>query len=137
MRTLTRFGFACALLAGAALLAFPGTASAADFSGNWSIAGHMTTDVGVAQVSPVCKFVQAGGAITGECKGPNGEGPAAGKVFGDKIIWHWNHTATTAYGATGVSSFTGILGSDGVIRGTWGSTMAPGYTGDWTGTPVK
>ncbi|HXW76081.1 MAG TPA: hypothetical protein VEJ20_01590, partial [Candidatus Eremiobacteraceae bacterium] len=73
----------------------------------------------------------------GECKGPNGEGPAAGKVFGDKIIWHYDHTATTPLGQDGVATFTGILGSDGVIRGTYGDSTVPGYSGAWTGTPVK
>jgi hypothetical protein len=133
--------FGKVILAGAVLacaFAAPTIARAADFSGNWSVAGHMSMPGGGwAQVSPVCKFQQSGGAISGYCKGPNGEGPAAGKEFGAKIVWHWDVTATTSLGRSGVVSFSGILGSDGIIRGTWITTAFPGYTGDYTGTPVK
>jgi hypothetical protein len=135
MSVITRLMFMCAVLGCA--LAAPSLAQAADFSGTWQVTGHIQQPGGfVGQVSPVCVFHQSGGVVSGECKGPNSEGAMRGAVDGNKIVWHWSLTAITSIGGTGVASFSGIRGSDGVIRGTWTATFAPG-TGDWTGTKIK
>jgi hypothetical protein len=135
VKALTKLVVALAVVVCA--IALPGVARAADFSGNWQVTGHMAAPDGTLfQLSPVCKFHQDGDDLTGECKGPNAEGPIKGTIDGNKVVWHWSHTATTPVGVSGTTYFHGIRGDDGVIRGTYTTDYAPG-TGDWTGTQIK
>lgn len=119
-----------------ALVLTPAIVGAADFSGTWVVNGTIGTPA-VAQVSPVCVLKQDGKGIRGSCKGPHGLGPAQGKVDGEKIVWHWDDEATDKSGFTGTSTFSGILGSDGVVNGTWTSTAVPNESGTFTMQKVE
>ena len=104
-------------LAGLALLAAPTQpAGAANFSGTWSVSGTMTNG---NKVSPVCTLRQSGDALSGTCRGPNGVGTATGELNGARILFQWHVARTNAIGMSGVATFHGVLGPDGVIRGTW------------------
>jgi hypothetical protein len=118
-----------AALAGVTALALlPVAASAASYAGTWSVSATMSS----AHASPVCKFAQSGNALSGTCKGPDGAGSASGVVSGREVSFTWHVVRTNAIGATGAASFRGVLGNDGVIRGTWTFTAAPGQSGTFT-----
>jgi hypothetical protein len=79
----------------------------------------MTTATSIAKVSPVCTLRQSGDALSGTCRGPNGVGTATGELNGARILFQWHVARTNAIGMSGVATFHGVLGPDGVIRGTW------------------
>jgi len=107
-------------LAGFALFTVPAQpAGAANFSGMWSVSGTMNTGPTIAKVSPVCTLRQSGNALSGTCRGPNGVGTASGELNGARILFQWHVAATNSIGMSGVATFHGALGPDGVIRGTW------------------
>jgi hypothetical protein len=122
-----------ALLAGAAIsVATAGAASAADFSGTWSASAVFEQNGQIVYTTtPVCTFQQSGDRISGTCKGPNALGPAAGTADGANISWQWEATAN-ATGATGVSTWNGTLGPDGVIRGQMSGQAMPGVMAPFT-----
>jgi hypothetical protein len=121
----------CALVMLAPLMA-----RADNFAGTWAVSGTLGDPV-VARVSPVCVFKQDGDALQGSCKGPNGLGAASGAVDGAKITFQWNHVATTSQGMTGTSTFKGVLGGDGFVRGTWITSGIPNAWGTFTMQRVK
>jgi hypothetical protein len=115
------------LIASVLLAALPIRSNAAvNFSGTWHISGTLRTSVSVGSLAPVCVLKQSGDTILGPCRGPNGQGNATGIVNANRIQLTWNEIRTTAFGLTGVITFHGALGSDGVIRGTWTSSAVPG-----------
>lgn len=129
------------LLAGAifgfALFAFmPSLAQADTFAGTWAVSGTLGRPV-VGTVSPVCVFRQSGAAISGTCRGPNGIGSAVGAARGASIEWQWRIIATTRQGWSGIATFRGTLYRDGVIRGSWTHSGAPGYVGQFTAQHVR
>jgi hypothetical protein len=119
MNLFTKVSLACAVGAVMIFAAAPRPADAAGASGRWSISGHSASG---SSVTPVCVITQSGGRISGTCRGPNASGPVAGTVNGATIAFSWRTMATTGVGYTGVVSFRGVLGRDGVVRGTY----APG-----------
>jgi hypothetical protein len=132
-----RHKVASALVALAFAVCIP-TVARADVSGNWQIVGHIELPNGnVFQSSPVCKFKQDGVAISGQCKGPNSAGTAKGTLTGDKVVFQMYTHAITPYGFNGTSYFSGVIGPDGVMRGTYTTSETEGYSGAWTGTPIK
>jgi len=108
-----------------------------DVSGNWQIVGHIQYPDGIFQSSPVCKFKQDGVAISGQCQGPNSKRTVKGTVTGSKVVFQMYTHAITPLGFDGTSYFSGVIGSDGVIRGTYTTSATEGYSGDWTGRPIK
>lgn len=134
MNAIAKACFASAL-AGFALFAVPARpAEAANFSGTWSVSGTMTTTTSIAHVSPVCTLRQSGDALSGTCRGPNGVGAAAGELNGARVLFQWHVTATNSIGLSGIATFHGALGSDGVIRGTWTFT---GFRATGTFTAIR
>jgi hypothetical protein len=117
--------FASALAGFALLAATAQPAAAAGFSGTWSVSGTMTTATSIARVSPVCTLRQSGDALSGTCRGPNGVGTATGEVNGARVLFQWHAVRTNSIGMSGVATFHGTLGGDGVIRGTWTFTGFP------------
>ncbi len=113
----------------------PITALAVTFSGTWAVSGTLGRPV-VGTVSPVCVFRQSGRVISGTCKGPNSAGPIVGSVTGFTVAWQWRMTKITQIGVSGITTFHGTLGADGVIRGTW---EYPGYAalGTFTAQRVR
>jgi hypothetical protein len=109
----------------------PAAASAATFAGTWSVAGTIGNPV-VAKATPVCKLAQSGSKLAGTCRGPNGAGAAAGAVSGRAITLTWRVVATNAIGSSGIITYKGVLGNDGVIRGTWTFSTARGLVGTFT-----
>lgn len=135
-RPFARFRFAGALLAFALAAAAAGTAGAANFAGTWTVSGVLGNPV-VATSAPVCVFRQAGNAISGTCKGPNGIGAAAGSVNGRAILWRWRVIATNANGLAGIATYRGTWGSDGVVRGNWTHSARPGAWGTFTAQKLQ
>jgi hypothetical protein len=116
-----------ALLAGGALAAMPeASARAADLTGTWDVSGTIQHGNVLFTATPVCTFQQAGAQLTGTCKGPNALGPAVGKVEGANVAWQADVKAYTAVGYTGILSFRGTMGPDGVIRGIMTAAGVPG-----------
>jgi serine-type D-Ala-D-Ala carboxypeptidase/endopeptidase len=110
----------------------PASLAPADVSGTWAFTGTIEASGQIVTTAPVCVFQQASGRLTGDCKGPNGVGPATGTVDGRRVSWRWDETADTPSGASGRASFDGTLGSDGVLRGqvTFSGVATPGtFTG--------
>jgi hypothetical protein len=119
-------------LAGFALFTVPAQpVGAANFSGTWSVSGTMTSATSIAKVSPVCTLRQSGDALSGTCRGPNGVGAATGELNGARILFQWHVARTNSIGMSGVATFHGALGPDGVIRGTWTFSGFPA-TGTFT-----
>jgi hypothetical protein len=109
-----------------------GAAAAADFSGTWSASAVYEQNGRIVYTTtPVCTFQQSGSRISGTCKGPNALGPAAGTANGATISWQWEATAN-ATGQTGVSTWNGTLGPDGVIRGQMSGAAMPSVTAPFT-----
>ena len=117
---------------GALAASAPALAGPVDFSGKWSVSGHIVNSRGYVLVSPVCDFKQTGGQVAGACKGPNGGGDATGLANGAEISFQWRTVPSNAIGLRGVASFNGVLGADGVIRGSWSFSTWPGATGQFT-----
>jgi len=117
--------FASALAGFVLLTVTAQPAGAANFSGTWSVSGTMTTATSIAKVSPVCTLRQSGDALSGTCRGPNGAGAATGELNGARILFQWHVTRTNSIGMSGVATFHGTLGGDGVIRGSWTFTGFP------------
>jgi hypothetical protein len=128
---------ASALLGLALALSTSARADDVDFTGSWSISGRIVSGNLFTQVTPVCALQQAGAQLTGTCAGPNADGPATGLVDGRDISFQWRHTATTAIGVSGISSFTGRLERDNVIRGLWTISLQPGARGAFTGRKLQ
>ena len=124
-----------AMIAAAAAVS-PAFADYADFSGKWAVNGHIIGGGAYLLVMPVCTLQQNGGEISGFCRGPNGEGPAAGSANGFQIKFQWQVHPTNPMGVAGVASFIGALGGDGVVRGRWTSSAWRGAVGDFTATRV-
>ena len=122
-----------AFILGLAATAIPGGAQAADFSGRWAMSGTIL-DEGrlVFTATPVCVFQQAGGLLTGTCKGPNALGAANGNVVGRSVSWTADMRPYTAVGAAGTIECSGHLDADGVIRGVMRFSGLPGLTGAFT-----
>ena len=113
--------------------AAPASGEGADLSGTWSVAAIIEHNGQMAaEATPVCTFKQVGERIDGTCKGPNGLGPAAGIVSGDRVSWKWAASAYTAQGSSMTLSFRGALGPDGVIRGTATALSLRGLVGHFT-----
>ncbi len=120
-------------LVGFALSAQPSPSAAAlNFAGKWSVSGTIVRGNFFGKVSPVCVFRQSGDALSGTCRGPNGIGSAAGTINANRILFEWHSIATTSIGVTGTEIFHGVLGGDGVIRGTWTFSTLPGAVGTFT-----
>jgi hypothetical protein len=103
-----------------------------DFSGRWSVSGHIRSSNAFFLVAPVCTFQQTGDQVTGTCKGPNGSGSATGIAAGSNISFQWHMVATNAIGLNGLSTFRGELGRDKIIRGVWEFSGAPGLHGQFS-----
>jgi hypothetical protein len=131
-----RVPFAFAIIVFALLVCAPRAADAANFAGTWAVSGTMGDPV-FFHASPICVFKQDGDKLSGSCKGPNGLGSAEGAVDDKKIVWHWYHIATNSVGVDGTATFRGVLGDDGVIRGTLTDTYAPDAGGPFTAQKVK
>ncbi len=125
--------FAGAVVACALALVFPIIAEAVTFAGTWAVSGRLGA---TGSVSPVCVFRQSGIAVSGTCKGPNGTGSALGAVRGAAIEWQWHVVRTDPQGYSGIVTFRGTLGSDGVIRGTWAFAGVDGI-GEFTAQRVR
>ena len=108
-------------------------AEAVTFAGTWAVSGRLGA---TGSVSPVCVFRQSGIALSGTCKGPNGIGSALGAVRGAAIEWQWHVTRTDPQGYSGIVTFRGTLGADGVIRGSWVFAGATGV-GEFTAQRVR
>ena len=122
MNPFTRASLAWAVAAMTIFAAAPRPADAAGASGRWSVSGRSA----YSSVTPVCLITQAGSRISGTCRGPNAAGPVSGTVVGATIAFQWRTTATTRVGVTGMVTFRGVLGRDGVVRGTYTLTGSPG-----------
>ena len=85
-----------------------------------------------AKTTPVCDFHQLNARLVGTCTGPNGLGAATGTLSGRHVDWQWQVVAYTAVGASGIASFKGDVDPNGVIRGGWTFSGAPGVTGTFT-----
>jgi hypothetical protein len=107
-----------------------------DFSGTWSVSGHIVNNSVIVYASPVCKFQQTGDQLTGVCKGPNDVGAATGAVNGADIHWIWRIAPTNALGLAGVATFHGTLGRDNVVRGFFNHSIRPGASGPFTAQKV-
>jgi hypothetical protein len=104
-----------------------------DLSGTWVVSAMIESNGQMAATAtPVCTFQQAGARITGTCEGPNALGPASGAVTGDKVAWKWVANAYTAQGTSMTVSFHGMLGHDGVVRGTVTASGLRGLVGHFT-----
>ena len=127
-----------AILGCALLFSLPAVVQAANFSGTWAASGTLGRQGSGVFVStaPVCVFRQRGNAVSGTCKGPNAIGSALGAVRGFSIEWQWHDIATNPRGISGIATFRGTLGSDGVIRGDWTFSPAPGYVGEFSAQRV-
>ncbi len=109
-----------------------GPAFAADVSGTWSASAVFQQNGQIVYTTtPVCMFEQSGDQLTGTCKGPHAAGPVTGTAHGTRVSWRWEATAN-ATGKTGVSTWTGTLDSDGVIRGHMSGSSMPGVTAPFT-----
>ncbi|MFZ1125822.1 MAG: hypothetical protein WAN59_11855 [Candidatus Baltobacteraceae bacterium] len=131
MNVSARRRFESALLGIVLLSLSPAAAGATGFAGTWSVSGTLGNPV-VAKVSPVCTFAQSGVRLAGTCRGPNAAGPAAGTTNGRAISWTWRAAAQNAIGASGLATFQGTLGTDGVIRGMWKFSAEPRLIGSFT-----
>lgn len=116
----------------AGLAAQGARAADANVTGAWSISGRIEADGALAVARPDCAFQQTGAELTGTCKGPNAHGPIKGQVAGQKISFRWETTSDTDVGMSGVATFDGVLGADGVIRGAWTAKQLPGASGEFT-----
>jgi len=109
-------------------------AASPDVSGVWRVRAHAEVDgQTVAEARPDCVFHQEGSRLTGACKGPKSEGPITGTVDGAHVAWDWQAKAFAEGGATGLVSFKGDIGADGVMRGSWTGSVLPGLVGAFTG----
>jgi hypothetical protein len=124
---------ACVASAFAALgiLLSQNSAAAANFAGTWAISGTIGDPV-IAIATPNCTFKQDGDTISGTCEGPGAKGSADGAVDGSTIVWHWHMVAKTTSGLAGEATFTGVMGSDGDVSGTWTHSAVTGVTGKFT-----
>jgi hypothetical protein len=88
------------------------TASAADFSGTWSI----SSKVGDNPISVQCTLVQTGDALTGTCQ-PQGFEPSAlaGTVSGSSAKWGYD---VVFNGNQSHVEYEAMLGVDGKLAGT-------------------
>ena len=82
--------------------------------------------------SPVCTFQQNGNQLTGTCTGPNSRGSAVGLVNGAGVTFQWQMISTDSIGLSGIASFSGKLGPDSVVRGSWTFSGRPGARGQFT-----
>jgi len=126
-----RFGIIVASMG----IALAGAASAQtpNVSGVWQVRGQIVHGDRTVTVSPACTIQQSGGRLSGDCVGPNGRGPLAGSIAGDRISWTWKDVATTAVGVSATTNFNGTYVNDRLIRGTMNSTAIAG-TGNFTQT---
>jgi hypothetical protein len=105
---------------------------AVNVSGSWAFDGFIRVQGRqIAGAKPTCWLQQAGPRLTGTCKAPNSGGAATGTIDGRRVKVTWQASAFV-FGGKAVSSFNGVLGSDGVIRGAMTSSTAPGATGAFT-----
>jgi len=117
----------------ASLVSAPIAASAADFAGTWKVDGSEKQPGSTFVIAAVCQFQQAGVVLTGTCKGPNGIGPASGKLVGPtKVEWECNVTPTDRVGFRGLIKLAGVMGADGVVRGEFSLSTAPALRGTFT-----
>ncbi len=123
---------ALALAASLFLVCAPASADSVDFSGKWSVSGHMISANMYTLVRPVCDFQQSGDQLAGACTGPNGAGSAVGLTNGREVTWQWHIVPTNNIGIAGISSFNGRLGPDNVVRGSWTFSGRPGVSGQFT-----
>jgi hypothetical protein len=125
--------FGTVILAGAVLactLTYT-IAARADSTAVWAVSGLIRAPHGDETVKPVCKFVSHGDAFKGTCTGTSNVGPAVGSTSGRDVMFRWSHRPHDADGWIGVATFKGVLGSDGVVRGTWIDTSFPHWVGTW------
>lgn len=123
-----------AAMAGLGLFGAAGAACAAEanVAGTWAISGRIEADGALAVARPQCVFQQAAGAVTGTCKGPNSHGSVTGTIAGEKVSFRLETIPDTDVGMHGLATFEGVLGADGVIRGTWTAAQLPGASGEFT-----
>ena len=110
----------------------PALAAGADFSGEWSVSGQIVGGNLMTIASPVCTFQQNGNQLTGTCTGPNSRGSAVGLVNGAGVTFQWQMISTDSIGLSGIASFSGKLGPDSVVRGSWTFSGRPGARGQFT-----
>ncbi len=125
-----------AIVGCALILVSPSLAQAANFAGTWAVRGTLRSSTYVGTVAPNCVLAQSGNTVSGTCEGPNSAGPVLGAVRGSAIEFQWHMTRITSIGMTGIATFRGTLGSDGVIRGTWAYVGING-TGVFTAQRVR
>ncbi|HLJ83612.1 MAG TPA: hypothetical protein VKT51_05510 [Candidatus Eremiobacteraceae bacterium] len=118
-------------LSGLAILISANAAAAANFAGTWAVSGTIGNPV-IALATPNCTFKQDGDTISGACEGPGSKGTADGVVDGTTIVWHWHAVAKTKTGLSGEAVFTGVMGTDGSISGTWTHSAVTGMSGKFT-----
>jgi hypothetical protein len=125
-------------IAGAVMaLAFAGPMVAnASSTATWAIAASIHAPGGFEYVNPVCTFVSHGDAFKGSCAGASNAGPASGSTDGPRVIFRWWHTPKNPKGWKGISTFKGVLGHDGIIRGTWIDTSMGHWVGDWSAKKI-
>jgi hypothetical protein len=111
------------LLVAASVLALsPAAAFAADLSGAWKINGSFA-DMGVTY-SLTCTLTQSGAALSGPCKGPQGEDiKATGSVDGTKTDFSYD---TTYQGAPVHLDYKGDVQADGTLKGAIDAGAARG-----------
>ncbi len=136
MAVIGKSGCAGALIGAALIASSPARAGDVDFSGTWSVSGHIVSGSVIVYVSPICTFRQTADRLTGVCKGPNGAGSAAGTVNGAEIYWTWRIIPTNALGLAGVATFHGALGPDNVVRGFFSHSIRPNSSGPFTAQKV-
>jgi len=133
--TLPRAG---AVLGTLMMLATPALAANANFAGTWTFTGTIVARGATFVTAPVCVLRQMGDRLAGTCKGPNAIGSADGLVNGRTIslTWHSISTNPATRGRTGVGTFKGTWGSDGIIHGSFVGTAFPGV-GKFTGQKIS
>jgi len=123
---------AVATLTALAPLAAAAQAQAPDLSGAWQITGEINAGAATAKAAPLCTLKQTGAQLSGGCEGPRAKGTATGLISGRHVAWQWHATSKAIIGVSGLTSFDGDLGADGVIRGTWTTTQLPGAKGTFS-----
>jgi hypothetical protein len=101
------------------------SAAGANFAGTWAVSGLLGNPAFVT-VTPDCTFQQDGDKISGTCEGPGAKGSVDGVVDGSTIVWNWHMVAKTPRGLAGVATFKAVLGSDGIMTGTWTHSAVDG-----------
>lgn len=110
------------LLIAAAIVAAPLAASAAGLSGAWTINGSFDS-MGI-KYAVTCTLADAGGKLSGPCKGPQGEAiNASGSEGAGKFDLAYD---TTYMGSPVHLDYKGDIKPDGTVAGTIDAGAAQG-----------